>query len=355
MSTTFKPPYLLFSDVHFHNWSSFSYITENLMNSRLVYQIEELRRAYEALKAEGGKLAVCAGDLFHVRGKLAPSVTNPVRDFFREMDENFETVILSGNHDLEGADADELTSAVSVISSEKTVAINDACIASESPGIYMIPWRSDLGALRKEIKAMSDTLASEKSGKSYDLIIHAPMNEVLINIPNIGLNASEFAGMSFNRVFAGHYHNHKRLADNVWSVGATGHQTWNDPGTQAGWCLVYEDEVKFVASRQPQFVKIPVGATEEDVMEASGHFVRADMLDPTPEKIIAMREYLKSQGVAGVTIRAMVGKKESTRDGDETVSAVDSLTVAINKFALEKHSELVAVECAKIHEEVVNA
>ena len=344
-----KPPYLLFSDVHFHNWSAFSVVGEDKINSRLNYQIEELARAYDALRAEGGTLAVCAGDLFHVRGKLAPSVLNPVKRFFGLQEAvDMETVILSGNHDLESEDADELTSSVSTISSTRTVAINEACQVSMDPMIYMIPWRSDLGALREEIRVLNETADSDNP---YDLIIHAPMSEVLMNIPNVGLNASEFDGMSFKRVFAGHYHNHKRLSDKVYSCGATGHQTWNDPGTQAGWCLVYEDRVDFRASKQPQFVIVPIGTTEEEMIEVDGHFVRADIEDPTPEKIAALREYVLGHGAAGVTIRVLVGKKESTREGGETVSALDSLSDSIIKFATEKHSKKVAVECGRILEE----
>lgn len=348
MSET-KPPYLLFSDVHFHNWSAFSILGEDKINSRLVYQIEELDRAYKELRAVGGTLAVCAGDLFHVRGKLAPSVINPVRNFFREQDANdMETVILSGNHDLESEDADELTSSVTAISSPNTLAINDACEISSDPMIYMIPWRSNLSALREEIKVLNE---KADPTNPYDLIIHAPMNGVLMNIPSVGLNASEFDGMNFKRVFAGHYHNHKQISDNVYSVGATGHQTWNDPGTQAGWCLVYDDKVEFHASKQPQFVTVPVGTTEEDMIEVDGHFIRADIEDPTPEKIIALREYVLGFGAAGVTIRNLIGKKESTREGGETVSAVDSLVDSITKFATEKHSKKVAVECARILKE----
>ncbi len=342
-----KPPYLLFSDVHFHNWSAFSVIRESRLNSRLKYQLEELTRAYDALRDAGGTLAVCAGDLFHVRGKLAPSVINPVREFFRRQDDlEMETAILSGNHDLESEDAHDLTSSVSAISSDTTIAINEACQVSIEPNIYMIPWRSDLGALREEIKALGETIEP-----GCDLIIHAPMNEVLMNIPNIGLNATEFDGMNFKRVFAGHYHNHKRLSEKVYSCGATGHQTWNDPGTQAGWSLVYDDKVEFHASKQPQFVSVPIGTTEEDMIECEGHFIRADIEDPTPEKIIALREYVMSFGAAGVTIRVLVGKKESTREGGETVSAVDSLSDSITKFALEKHNKKVASECVRILEE----
>jgi len=311
--------------------------------------VDELGRAYDALRKAGGTLAICAGDLFHVRGKLAPSVINPVRDFFRKQDDlDIETVILSGNHDLEGADSNQLTSAVATIQSESTLAITDACQVSTDPMIYMIPWRSDLNRLREEICDLSN---ETDPSNPWDLIIHAPMNDVLINIPSVGLNASEFKGMNFKRVFAGHYHAHKQLADNVYSVGATGHQTWNDPGTQAGWCLVYDDRVHFNASKQPQFVKLPVIYDPEDMIECDGHFIRADIEDPTPERIIALREYVLSFGAAGVTIRTLVSKKESTREGGETVSAVDSLDDSIAKFAVEKHNKQVAVECARILEE----
>lgn len=346
-----EKPYLLFSDVHCHNWSAFSHIEEDGVNSRLKYTIEELERAYNALREAGGTLAICAGDLFHVRGKLAPSVINPVRNFFREQDRlEMETVILSGNHDLESEDADELMSSVSMISSDTTVAINDACQVLDHPMIYMIPWRSNIDALREEINTLSDEIKTEDM---CDLIIHAPMNDVLINIPNIGLNASEFGLLKFNRVFAGHYHNHKKLSDKVYSCGAIGHQTWNDPGTKAGWSLVYEDRVEFNESKMPKFVRVPVNTSDEDMSDCKGHFIRADIEDPTPEDIIALRDRVLSFGAAGVTVRTLVGKKKSTREGGETVSAVDSLSDSITKFATDKHSKQVAVECGRILEEAM--
>jgi len=349
--TTEKPPYLLFSDVHFHNWKSFSSINANGINSRLQIQLDELGRAYSELRSVGGNLAVCAGDLFHVRGKLAPSVTNPVKEFFEAQgDLGTETVILSGNHDLESNDADPLTSAVSVIASEKTAAINSVTIVRESPTIIMVPWHSDIGELRKGIKMLSD-----ENVEGADLIIHAPLNGVLINIPNVGLNASEFEGMNFKRVFAGHYHNHKRLSDNVWSVGATTHQTWNDVNTQAGFCLVYDEEVKFIATKAPRFVPIGVGADEDECMEVEGNFVRADIIDPTPETMARLRDHMKiTHGAASVSIRTMVGEKKSTRADGETVSSVDNLKTSIHKFAEKHHNKAVSEECGSILEEATS-
>jgi len=347
-----KPPYLLYSDVHFHNWSAFATMNEDKINSRLRIQLNELGRAYDMLREEGGRLAVCAGDLFHVRGKLAPSVTNPVDEFYRAQEETgVETVILSGNHDLEGNDADEMTSAVTTIQGIGTVAISESCQVSTTPMIYMIPWRSDLRALREEIRALSDTSDPDNP---WDLVIHAPMNEVLMNIPNSGLNASEFEGMNFKRVFVGHYHNHKRLADNVYSVGATTHQTWGDVGTQAGFCMVYDEEVKFISTRAPKFITIPLEASEEECAEVDGNFVRADILDPTPETILRLREHMSvTHRAAGVTVRAVISKKSSTREGDETVASIDSLTASIGKYAMKHHSDAVAEECAVIYEEAI--
>jgi len=342
-----QPPYLLWSDSHFHAWSAFSDTNEEGINTRLAIQLDEARRAYDCLIREGGNLAIHAGDLFHVRGQIKHSVINPVRTFFKEQSaRGVETAILSGNHDLESNDATDLTSAVTQLRSDTIAVINEPVMVRAEPGIMMVPWHSDLEVLRQVLTRLSADAPADT-----DLIIHAPMNDVLMNIPSAGLCATEFEAMNFNRVFSGHYHNHKQLSDNVWSVGATTHQTWSDVGTKAGFCLVYEDEVRYIASQAPSFMPLGLGADESDLVEVDGNYVRADISDPTPEKINTLRDRLKEFGAVGVVTRAIIETK-TVRSGKETVSAMDSLEDSINNYAKEKYNEAVAIASADILREV---
>ena len=339
-------PYLLWSDSHFHSWSAFADTDEDGMNSRLAIQLKEARRAYNELGKAGGTLAIHAGDLFHVRGRLQPSVLNPVNEFFEEMtDKGFETAILSGNHDLESNDSFALTSAVSAVRRPGVEAINRVSLVGQQ---VVVPWHSNLDSLMTTIERFAETL----EGSEYDLIIHAPVNDVILNIPNTGLNAHDLAGLGFRRVFAGHYHNHKSFEDGkVYSIGALCHQTWGDVGSQAGFMLVWPDRVKFFASHAPQFVRLPVGVEDEDLFVCDGNYVRADIEDPTPERVKELRDYLLGFGAVGVTVRTII-KTKSEREAGSTVTAMDSLGESINKYSAEKYSDEVADVCQEIFKEV---
>lgn len=342
-------PYLLWSDSHFHNWSAFASETEEGLNSRLKIQLDEARRAYTLLKNEGGNTAIHAGDLFHVRGNLKPSVLNAVNDFFRDMaDEGFESAVLSGNHDLESNESQALTSAVSAI---KRIGVEPVNYVATFPDtkVIMIPWHSTVDKLMETIEGVRKSVPDHEK---FDLIIHAPVNDVIINIPNTGLSPELLAAQGFKRVFAGHYHNHKSFCDGkVYSIGALCHQTWGDVGSQAGFMLVWPDKVKFIASSAPQFVRLPVGAEDEDLFVCDGNYVRADVEDPTPARVEELRKYLLGFGAAGVTIRTII-KSKSVREGGSTVTAMDSLADSILKYSADKYDEDVAEVCGEIFKEV---
>lgn len=340
-------PWLLYSDVHFHDWSAFSKTGEDFINSRLQIQLDELRRAYDMLVEAGGDMAFCAGDLFHVRGKVKPSVFNPVREFYREQAaREISTAILSGNHDLESNDAHKTTSAVSLLTNEYTTAVNEVSIIQD---IIMVPWQSSNDALREVLAS----LATSVDPSEHDLIIHAPVNGVLMNIPDTGFNAKELEDFGFRRVFSGHYHNHSRLSETVWSVGATTHQTWSDVRTRAGFMLIWPDEEQFHHSQAPKFMTLPWGAEEEELIECDGNYVRADMMEPTPERIQALRETLKKYGAKGVTIRELADTK-TTRAGSTSVSALDSLPVSVQKYAEDKYDSEIARLAAEVLREATS-
>src|SRR5210317_75403 len=342
-------PYLLWSDSHFHNWSAFAETTEDGVNSRLALQIQEARRAYSMLKSAGGDTAIHAGDLFHVRGNLKPSVLNTVDNFFQDMvDEGFETAILSGNHDLESNDSKSLTSAVTSLKRPGVEPVSYVATFPEQ-GVVMVPWHSTVDKLVETLEKLASSF-EEKA--DYDLIIHAPVNDVIINIPNTGLNPDHLAALGFRRVFAGHYHNDKSFCDGkVYSIGALCHQTWGDVGSQAGFMLVWPDKVKFIASSIPQFVRLPVGAEDEDLFICDGNYVRADIEDPTPERVNELRKYLLGFGAVGVTVRTII-KSKSVREGGSTVTAMDSLGESIIKYTTDKYDEDVAEVCEEIFKEV---
>ena len=310
-----KYPYALVADLHAHNWSQFSQVNANGLNSRLATILSELTRAARALVAAGGDTLVIGGDLFHVRGSIAPSVFNPTVEAISEVVKMGVTVvIIPGNHDLEGKHADQLGNAM-----QQLQLIEGVIVLTEPSGIddvFLIPWVEDLDELRAQMERFADS--------SRDLVIHAPMNGVIKGLPDHGLDPQELAQLGYRRVFSGHYHNHKETAENVFSIGATTHQTWSDPGTAAGFLLVHEDRVEFNESQAPAFVNIDA-ASEIDPFKVGGNFVRLRLKDVEPDDLLAIKRQLEADGALN-WVDHCTKKREVTRG----VSASKNVTLEVS-------------------------
>lgn len=284
-------PYVLVSDVHCHNWSQFAKVGEDGVNTRLRIILDELKRAAETVLAAGGDSMRVAGDLFHVRGKIEPSVFNPTYDTFREITEmGVHVEIIPGNHDLEGANAERLGNAMQQL--EQIDGVQVAVEPLNDNAVCMLPWIEDLDELREIAKKFAD---------GRDLIIHAPLNGVIKGIPDLGLDPDEVAAWGFKRVFIGHYHNHKQFNGGVYSVGATTHQTWSDPGTKAGFLMVYEDRVEHIDSEAPKFINIDKMSelNPHNIGKVAGNYVRLRFVDAEESDVKAAKVKLENGNAAG--------------------------------------------------------
>ena len=324
-------PYGLISDTHNHGWSAFSTTGADGVNSRLQEILSETKRCAQEVRAAGGDTIVHAGDLFHVRGKVAPSVLNPTMDSYRELiDDGFQIIILAGNHDLEGKTADRLGSAVTAMQSVGCKVVNSLSEGlAAHDDVVLVPWIQDL----QELKETLDSIAPARRSGS-DLVIHAPVDGVIAGLPDHGLTAAHLAGLGFQRVFAGHYHNHKQLNDSVYSIGALTHQTWGDVGSKAGFLIVSGTEVKHFASHAPSFIDVD-GSTDptELPLVADGNYVRCRIKSAKPSEIEALREHLVDCGARGVVIISQPDTKAvPTRSG--VVTTGTSLDVSVQDYVV---------------------
>lgn len=333
-------PYGLIADVHLHNWSQFATTNEDGVNSRLRIILNEIERAADAvIEAEGDKLVI-AGDLFHVRGSVAPSVLNPAFDTFKKIIERGITVYaIPGNHDLEGKESDRVSNAIEALSTlHRFYVANEPNMVVLGSGkafsqVVLMPWFSSVSKLMETIEEIErEALARE----SCDLIIHAPVNGVIMGIPDHGLSAGELAKLGFKRVFAGHYHNHVDFGNGVYSIGATTHQTWSDVGSKAGFLLVYPDRVEYRASHAPKFIDITAETKEEELpLIVDGNYCRVKLTDVTESEARTIREGLLEMGALGVVLHVAKTKTVTTRTG-ATVKTGASLEQSVTEFVKEK-------------------
>ncbi|WP_374335322.1 exonuclease SbcCD subunit D [Methyloversatilis sp.] len=346
-------PYALMADVHLHRWTAFSSVEEDGVNSRLRILHREIRRAANEVRAAGGNRLIVAGDLFHVRGNIAPSVLNPTVDVFKEIvDWGIEVVIIPGNHDLEGKNSERIGSAVTSLEGVGCRVVNQPEIIGD---VFLVPWFESID----DLKSLLDSFASVRSDtvlSSLDLILHAPIDGVITGLPDHGLTPEYLSSLGFRRVFAGHYHHSKYFGDGVYSIGALAHHSWSDVNTKAGFLIVGE-EVRYMASHAPSFIDLDERVKEDEIpLLVDGHYVRVKVPVEGMEAVEAIRAELHEYGARGVIVQAVkapVMQRQSSVT--ESMAAGVSIQEGVTEFVrsqLFEHEEEVAKAALQILSEV---
>jgi DNA repair exonuclease SbcCD nuclease subunit len=332
--------YIISSDWHCHNWSQFSTTVDGI-NSRLTDILHEIERQAIDANACGAKNIYVAGDVFHVRGSIKPTVFNPVVDMLAKCVVKYgvEFRVMPGNHDLEGRDSERLSSAITQLGQ-----INGVHVCSETQVFWddkvaMIPWHD----ARDTLSYAVELLREQNEGinpDEWDLILHTGINGVLIGMPDHGWSPEELAEFGFKRVFCGHYHNHKVFEcddQQIVSIGALTHQTWSDTDTRAGYIVVDDIAFSHVSTEAPCFIDFDLDEAEEIY---KGNFVRVRGIELDEADKRQMRDALEAAGALGVVIDPL-SKPEVTR----TVSKGEThkkirLESQITDYAKEMYGDL---------------
>lgn len=342
-----RKPFGLISDIHLFAWESFGTVDSDGVNSRLKGLLSEVKRCAAETKAAGGDVVYCAGDVFHERGKVSPLVLNPAIDTFQEITESGVMIrIISGNHDLARRDSERLSSAITALEMPGVAVINEPTLFKQD-NVYMIPWFDKLADLKEQI---------EKAPKGVTLILHAPMNGVIRGLPETGLDPAWLAKLGFERVFSGHYHNHKQFPGEVYSIGATAHNTWSDVGSKAGF-LVVGDEVKYFKSRLPEFLDLDQLALgdyeyEEIKLMVDGNYVRIKSEESSNSETEKLREELREWGAKGILIRP--NPKGSTSRSSSVAASISggaSIQQSVTEYVKTQkfqHEALVSAACVEV-------
>ena len=322
--------YAIVSDLHFHNWTAFASQSDGV-NSRLQLQLDGLKQVGAYCANNGIKKLIVAGDVFHVRGSLVPSVLNPVMEAFSDMEDAGITVFaIPGNHDLESKVSDWQKSAITPLESAGVIAYHDP---HYNDGIVYVPWISSLPELLITIEKFT---RSGINVSETDLILHAPLNGVVKGIPDIGLMPSQLEQFGFRNVFCGHYHNHKQMSQTVWSIGALMHQTWSDVGSKAGFIVVDDDGSvthQELSAEIPRFVDLDM---RDDGFQFApeacrGNFIRVTLDGSDEELVRTAKEGVSQLGARGALVRVVPPSvTRITRDDD--VKNAGSLEAAVSLY-----------------------
>lgn len=328
-------PILLISDTHLHDWTAFSRTLPTGVNSRLQEILNAQQEAVRKLKAADGERVYNAGDTFHVRGKVTPSVLNPATDLYAQMvNGGIGVYVIPGNHDLEGRDSHRVSNAVTALESVGVIVAHEPkhTAPTDNWHVVMFPWYADVNDL---LVAMAKERKLYAPEDLVDAIIHAPIDKVLPHLPDHGLSADSLADLGYNRVFSGHYHHHKDMGRGVYSIGALTHQTFGDIGSKAGYLLVYPDRVEHFESSAPKFVEVTGEETPAELAEkVKGNYVRCRLEVSSDKELEEIRSELLGQGAAGVVITPV--KKVVVSRAGSTAASGASIESSIGEFVTKK-------------------
>ncbi|WP_202815480.1 metallophosphoesterase, partial [Enterobacter hormaechei] len=185
-------PYGVISDPHYHRWDAFATTNADGLNSRLEIQLDATKEAAKAMKAAGCKHMLVAGDTFHVRGAISPSVLHFVTETYEWIikELGLEVVMLAGNHDLETNDS---VYSANAAASLRSIGVEIVCgkrphsIKMGDVTVHLISWRNNHAELISDLK----TLRSGLDGDNHDVVVHTSINKAIPTMPDVGIDAQE--------------------------------------------------------------------------------------------------------------------------------------------------------------------
>lgn len=326
------------SDTHYHPFSAFAK-QDGLINSRLQILMDETRKAAIHMKDAGCTGLYHCGDIFHVRGRVAPSVLNPVTDLYHEIvnDIGLPIYALAGNHDLEFENSNRIGNSGTALGRAGITIVSEEPFFQPVHNVLMIPWH----AKQRDLLAVIENWIKEapaRFGVKADvvtLMIHAPVNEIIPGLPDHGIDPDALACYGFKRVFVGHYHNFKQVRPGVFSVGALTHQNWGDVNSKAGYLIVKDhgtaSDVQHFETDAPKFIDM-LDIDLDDTDLVAENYVRARIEIEDDKEVVAYREMLVDElGAAAALILPVRKEKTVTRKGAAKTS-LDRLEDSITHF-----------------------
>lgn len=265
--------YLLLADPHCHNFKNHSTIGDGGMNSRLADILRSWEQAITESYEMGCRYCLIAGDMFHVRGMVKPSVFNVVYGFlmktFKTLGIHF--IMIPGNHDQEfmsydgHSSIDTLDEIVGV-----SVLKNDTIRFGKRGDVILgIPHCRST----EDFKRLFEQGVQEHNPDI--ILIHQGIDNFKLRdvMPDTQITVDYLQSHTNAWIIAGHYHepcSHGR----VIQVGALVQHTFDDEGSERGYWVLDTDTMEacfYPLNVAPKFITV---TKEKDVKKAGGNFVR---------------------------------------------------------------------------------
>jgi len=298
--------FVAFSDFHAHNFTYGSKrvyfspvsmggpIKEGWYNSRFLDQILALQEMFEYVVDHNIGLVVFCGDLFHKRQQVSVDVANAVYKIlnYYTSECDIELVMIPGNHDY--ADRDGHVHSLEPLThfrhseardTEITV-LDNATVTKIIHNVQFIPvpYTDDIDIARHYVEAANGHVVNNDLHAPYNvLLFHLGVqgakvggDYILINDRELGVEELHYK--DFDLCLGGHYHQHQKLADNTYFVGALTQHNWGCAGGLRGFVDVKLSpeghEVTRIETQAPKFWSLTPDMVRGNAMVHDTDFVR---------------------------------------------------------------------------------
>ena len=289
----------IMADLHFHAFKQFASRVDG-DNSRFLEIIEAFSNAVEMAAEQECTALLIAGDVFHARGALRPSVFNRVFFEIAEAAGDMQVLIIPGNHDMENYRGG--STAVDTLHEMEnvTVAKEPSCqviVGTRSGSVRnlsvgCVPYIHDHEEFIVEAAKLVNATKPEA------MLIHQGIDDFADpGVPGTGLTIKRIREFFDGPVFCGHYHG-PEMIENVFCVGSLVQHSFGDTSERGFW--IYDTDTKaakHVVVPGPRFLTV---SSVKEAKAASGCYVRV-MVD-TLAKADKISNAAFEAGAKGVTV-----------------------------------------------------
>lgn len=329
---------VIFSDLHFHPHRFGATVDADGKHSRQQHALLALQQSAAAVAGFGpaeGMARFFCGDMFHVRGKLAPSIINPVIEHFRSVHDDdsgtphFEDFLVVGNHDMENRSEGE--HALKILEGYGVHILQGAgyrdvvfnAVAGQRIGLGWVAYEPDIAELKRKVKMVAAAADTDKSGQRKVFLVHHGVDGAMEGVPSCGFTATDLPHESFDLIYCGDYHDHKEIIPGkAWMVGSPIQHNFGDAGKKRGFMTVdlntgAFEQIPVVGA--PEFVAL---TSKEGKLSgvggaAKGNFVRVRADD---EKVLDKMEAAAKKAGAIAVMRELVRDWEKVERADLKLS-----------------------------------
>lgn len=325
----------IFSDLHGHVFREFSYITPDGVNSRLEDQRIWLEGFKKDVIERNIQWLLFGGDMTHLKNNVDSQVIKVIGESLQQLGYAVPISAIPGNHDYrmwgsEPALLDvfkELGKSIDVLEQ----GWKDITLADERVRFYFAPYRRDVKTLNEEIESIEVGnnaqlgLQGRVPGEAF-LEGYFLGHQDVIGVSYGGYKVErgldpDMLSKKFKYSFIGHWHESKKIRDNVVSIGSPMQYNFSDEGTDHGWWILdtKTGEVEFVKTEgQPEFHTLQYGedVATEFIGDKQNDFYRVildGVEEPEETQDIIYKRIMKRPGSQS-SKRTSISVADSTKD-----------------------------------------